>query len=114
MVTTAQVRQGAMRYIQTDMLPKLSGVKKTGLAVAAELYAMQMDKIIHDFMDRPAIRYMNLQDAAGNIDLERVHDVLRKHMQQEDRIDIPIPVIGPYTIDKTDVERLIQYIKEAQ
>ena len=114
MVTTAQVRQGAMRYIQTDMLPKLSGIKKTGLAVAAELYAMQMDKIIHDFMNRPAIRYMNLQDEAGNIDLERLHDVLRKHMQQDDRIDIPIPVIGVYTIDKSDVERLIQYIKEAQ
>lgn len=103
-----------MRYIQSDMLPKLSGIKRTGLAVAAELYAMQMDKIIHDFMERPAIKYMNLQDEAGNIDLERVQDVLRKHMHDDDRIDIPIPVIGPYTIDRTDVERLMQYIKEAR
>lgn len=114
MVSIAQVREGAMRYIQTDMLPKLSGAKRTGLAIAADLYAMQLDRIVSDFLQRPAIRYMALQDEAGNIDLDRLQDVIRKDVQAEDRFDIPIPVIGPYTIDRTDMERLIQYIKEAR
>lgn len=113
MVTIPQIRMGIMRYIQTDMLPKLSGLRKAGLAVAAELYAMQADRMIQDFLQKPGVQYMNLQDEAGNIDLERVQEVIRKSIPAGETYAIPIPVLGDYNIDRNDLERLITYIKEA-
>ena len=114
MATINQVKTGVVRYIDNDMLPHLTGAKKVALGVYTALAAENAAKIAVQFAKHPAVSVLAVIDENGNVDIDRLYRSAAPMFSNGQRVLLHIPVIGDYTVDNTDVEKLYRYIKEAQ
>lgn len=111
MITTIQAKNGLVKYIDNDMLPHLTGVKKIGLGIYTALAADNLVNAMEKYREHPAVAMLGVVDADGNIDIDRLYQAAAQHFQQGERVSIDIPLIGPYTVDKSDLESLYRYMK---
>lgn len=112
MVTVNQVQAGVTRFIDTDILPHLTGVKKIGLGIYSALAAQNVTGMVMKYKDHPAIDVLNVVDKEGNVDIDRLYQAAAPMFANGERHTITIPLIGDMTIDKTDLEKLYRYVKE--
>ena len=54
---------------------------------------------------------LGVMDDAHNIDLDKLYEAAIHAFADGDKITLSIPMIGDYTIDHTDVDKLYRYMK---
>lgn len=113
MVTINQVKTGLMKYIDTDMLPHLSGVKKVGLGVYAALAADNASRMVLQYKEHPAISVLDVVDKDGNIDIDKLYNAAVPMFSSGQKHSVNIPLVGEYVIDQNDIEKIYRYIREA-
>lgn len=112
MVTMQQIQNGLMRYIDEEILPHLTGIKKIGLGAYTALAAQNFVQVILSYKDHPAVSVLHVMDDKGDVDIDRLYKAVAPQFANGERQTITIPLIGDYTVDKTDLEALYRYIKE--
>lgn len=111
MVTMQQVRTGLVKYIDTDILPHLTGAKRLGLGVYTALAANNLVGLMEKYREHPAVAVLDVIDADGNVDIDKLYQALDPMFSNGERHTISIPLIGDLTVDRTDMEKLYRYIK---
>lgn len=112
MATMQQVKNGLVKYIDTDVLPHLSGVKKLGLGVYTALAADNLVGLMEKYKDHPAVAVLNVIDAQEDVDIDKLYQALSPMFDSGAKQTIHIPLIGDMTVDRTDLEKLYRYMKE--
>lgn len=103
MVSIDRFQNGLSNYIDREILIKLPQWKAVAFGTAAALCIRKIPDIVKSIPDPIGI----VKD--GCIDIDAVAEELKKRMDNPVQIDIP--VIGTMTIDSTEVDRLIDYMK---
>lgn len=111
MVTMQQVKNGLVKYIDTDVLPHLTGIKKLGLGVYTALAANNVVVLIEKYREHPAVAVLDVIDAEGNVDIDKLYQAIAPQFANGEKQVINIPLIGDMTVDKSDLEKLYRYIK---
>lgn len=111
MVTMQQVKNGLVKYIDTDVLPHLTGIKKLGLGVYTALAANNVVDLIEKYRDHPAVAVLDVIDTDGNVDIDKLYQAVAPQFANGEKQTISIPLIGDMTVDRTDLEKLYRYIK---
>ena len=111
MVSTTQIQTGITRYVDNDLMPHLTGVKKLGLGVYTALAAENIGAAIQKYKDHPAVAMTHVIQEDGTIDIDRLYGTVRPMFEQRQSFDIPL--LGKVTFDGQDVEKLYRYITEA-
>lgn len=111
MVTVKQVQSGIVRYVDSDLLPHLDGMKKIGLGIYMGLASENIGAAIQKYKDHPAVAMLNVVTEDGMVDIDKVYAVAKPMFEQKQSIDLPL--IGRVTFDGDDVEKLYRYISEA-
>lgn len=111
MVTMKQVQAGICKYVDAELLPHLTGGKKIALGIYAGLAAENMEKIISQYRESPAVKMLNIFDDAGNVDIDRLYNQAAKMFPSGEKQMLHIPMIGDLTVDRSDVEKLYNYIR---
>lgn len=112
MITIDQAIRGAVRYADTEIIPRLPTGKGIGAGIALALLADGGKNKILAYKDHPAVQMMAVMDESGNIDIDRLYSIARPKMEGQ-KIPVTIPIIGELRFDVNDLDRLYQYIKEA-
>lgn len=113
MVTTTQVKNGLVKYIDSDLLTHLSGWKKVALGSYVALAAQNAEAVVDRYRTHPAVSILNVIDENGNIDIEKLYAAVSANFADGQKVSFDIPIIGVYTISKADVERMYQFIISA-
>ena len=111
MVTIEQVKAGVLKYVETDMLPKIMGWKKIALGAYVALASENFTEMTRQYWNHPAVAVLNVFDATGNADIDKVYNAMYPMMANGEKITIPIPVVGDYTADRSDLEKIYRYIR---
>lgn len=111
MVTVKQVQSGIVRYVDSDLLPHLDGMKKIGLGIYMGLASENIGAAIQKYKGHPAVAMLNVVTEDGMVDIDKVYAVAKPMFDQKQSIDLPL--IGRVTFDGNDVEKLYRYISEA-
>ena len=111
MVTMQQVKTGLMKYIDSDIMPHLSGFKKIGLGAYTALAAENVTGLVDRYKQHPAVAVLDVMDAEGNVDIDKLYQAVYPMFESGERHTISIPMIGDLTVDRTDLEKLYRYIK---
>lgn len=111
MITMQQAQIGLVKYIDTDIMPHLSGMKKVGLGIYAGLAGNNIAALVERYAHHPAVEVLGVVDEAGNIDIDALYNAAVPMFSDGKKIPINIPMIGELTVDKTDLEKLYQYMK---
>ena len=111
MVTMQQVKNGLVKYIDTDVLPHLTGIKKLGLGVYTALAANNVVGLMEKYREHPAVTMLDVIDAEGNVDIDKLYQAVLPQFANGEKQTISIPLIGDMTVDRSDLEKLYCYIK---
>lgn len=114
MATIAQIEQGAVRFIDAEIAPKIptnipNGQIKKIAAVAGAVYAVRNG--LHKVISSPALAAIGAVDGDGNVDVEGIAEVAVKQIP-ENGFKVTVPILGDLTFFAEDVERLKAYIVE--
>lgn len=110
MATLRQTVSGISRYIDAEILPHLSGYRRYGAAVYLALVMQDGENMLHSLLHIPAIKILGIEDENHCIDMDRLHMAAVSAMGG-DKMTIDIPVIGQFTFNSNDVDRLCDYIR---
>ena len=109
MITFDQAHNGIVRFIDQDVLPHLSGLQKLGVAAYTGLASQNLIKARHEFKKHPAIEMLEIIDERDMIDIDRLYNAMAPHFKE--RISMDIPLLGKFTFDRADLDRLYSYMR---
>lgn len=113
MVTIDQFKNGVLKYINEELLPHIPGWKKYAAAAYVSLAADNAAGMILQMKNHPAVSILGLFDKNNNIDIEKAYKAISSSVKPGEKFDVEIPVIGKFTLDITDIDKIYQNIKEA-
>lgn len=111
MITMQQAQAGLLKYIDTDIMPHLSGIKKIGLGVYAGLAGQNIAAIMERYRKHPAIEMLGVVDENGNIDIDALYRAALPMFAEGQKTAINLPLLGELTVDKSDLEKLYRYMR---
>lgn len=110
-VTIDQAMRGAMHYADNEIIPRLPGGKGIGAGVALALIMDGGREKLLALREHSAVKLMRIMDEQGNIDIDRLYSAARPKF--ENKLSVSVPFIGDLKFDQNDVDKLLNYIKEA-
>lgn len=113
MVSINQFKTGVLKYIDEELLSHIPGWKKYAAAAYIALAAENITPMILQMKDKPAIAILGLFDNNNNLDIDKAYKAITSTIKSGDKFDIEIPVIGKFTLDITDIDKIYKNIKEA-
>ena len=107
-VTVNQISEGLGRYIDSELMPKVPGIRKWMLGVAA-VYAGQMvnAKIAEN---AKLLKSVGIMTEDGMIDLDKFMPYMKSLAAESGPVTEHISMLGDITFDSSDVEKLYQHI----
>ena len=111
MVSLAQVRKGLTKYIDEEFLLKLNGWQKWVFGALAGVALLRIDEIFNVLKGNEIVKMLGVIDEFDNIDLDTLYAEFSKQARKS-AITFTVPVVGPVTLNGTDVDKLYRYIKE--
>lgn len=115
MSTLSQLEQGIVKFIDSEIAPKIptnipNGQIKKIAAVAGAVYAVRTS--LGKMVSNPAFIAIGAVDEDGNIDVEGLSAVIASQIPK-DGFKVTVPILGDLKFFVEDVEHLKSYILEA-
>ena len=113
MVTINQIEAGTVKYIDTEIAPKIpvnvpNGQLKKIVFLAGATYAIH--KNIQQYIGHPMLTQLGAVDEAGNVDLDGILEAARSTVP-DTGVKVNVPILGDLTFYAEDLERLAACIK---
>lgn len=114
MISIEKIERGAVRFIDTDLVPSLpqTGIKRIAIATGAAILVKRLGVALMDLKDNAMLRSLKLVDESGAFDLELIKQELINHLPSEG-MQVDIPMVASVTFRANDIDRLYHYILEA-
>lgn len=114
MVTIQKVQSGFTRFVDTELIPNLSGWDKVLVGGACGLLAANFPNTVAQYASDPMIGALGIYDAeTQNIDIDKAYQAILPYIGAE-QFPIKIPKVGiTIKVGKNEIDRLYKYIKEA-
>ena len=110
MVTYTQLINGLSRYIDNEIINKLTGNSKLLLGIGSGIALKKGENIYKLLQENSIIKMLDLIDKDGNIDIETIFEELRKQARKQS-IEIDIPIIGILKLNEEDITKLQTFVK---
>lgn len=112
MVSFNQVINGVTRYIDEEILSKISDWRKWVLGAAVGIGISRSTDMFNQLKQTPIIKAMKLVDENDMIDIDTIYTEVLKQAQKG-AITFEVPALGALTLNHSDVEKMYQFIKGA-
>ena len=109
MVHYSKVIRGITKYIEDDILSKLSGTAgKWAAGVAVALAAKRAEQMYQAVANNAVVRALGFVEGE-NVDVDAIYAELMQQAKQGDAV-INVPMLGQITFSAADVESLYRHI----
>ena len=112
MVTIEQVKNGLTKYVDSEILPSISGGKRFALGVGAALAIKNLENTLNKYMNSPVLSALGILDDGSNIDIDKVYAAATETLTGMDKFSIDVPMLGVLTFRQGDLDALWAAIKE--
>ena len=118
-VTKSQIINGAVSYVQQEILPKMEDDRALQIAFSVAINAVKAnDKLIDKFFNNDFVKALIDDDGSGNYDIGRLVDWVKESIEEYGAFPIavpPIPLISPKEItlklDTNDISAIRRRIE---
>ena len=106
-----KVINGVAKYIDTEIVDKISGWKKWVIGSGVGIALSNATEVFNKLKNNEVVKLLNIIDNDDKIDVDKIYKELKKQAQKG-AITFDMPMIGPITLNQHDVDRLYELIKE--
>ena len=68
--------------------------------------------MLNRYIHHPAVEVLGVIDSENNVDIDALHKAISPMLAEGKKVNINIPLIGDFSVDKSDLEKLYRYMKE--
>ena len=111
MVHITAVQNGAVKYLDAELLPKLSGWKKWAFGAMASLWLANLNNTFVKIKENQFVKTLGVVDSSDMIDIDKIYTEIYKQAQKGP-IVVDIPFIEKLTLNASDVELIYRFILE--
>lgn len=111
MASIKQIQQGAVRFVDNELVPAFAGAEKILVGGAAALLIANLENIVKQYAANPMVAMLGVYKD-GNIDVDAMYQAFAPRFGA-DKIPVKIPMVGTIKIGKAEIDKIYQYIKEA-
>lgn len=114
MVTIEQAQKGIAKFVDAEIVPRLSVTEKLIVGGGAGLVAVKLPNLLNKYADNRFVSALELYDAEkGEIDIDALYNAAKPYITT-DPIPVTIPFVGlTLKFTQREVDALYRYIKEA-
>lgn len=111
-VNIGQIQIGTAAYIDEEILSKISDWRRWVLGAGSSLYLAKVADIFAELKKQPYIAVLGVIDENDMVDLDALYNEFKKQATHGP-ITFEIPMIGPITLNETDVDKIYTAISRA-
>lgn len=108
MVTKEQFINGVQRYIDDELISKISGLSKWALALGLGAYLPQVNKMLDD--NHNMLVGAGYMQEDGMICIDKVYNDIMQIARKTGSVTQNIPLIGDVTFTETDLTSMYHHI----
>lgn len=112
MVNIGQVKVGAQKYIELEIVSKMQGWQKWAFGAVSALFIENIPQIYEELKANQFVKALGVIDDQGMIDLDKLYEKFRVEAEKGS-VTIDVPMIGPMTLNKDDVTKIYQMISSS-
>lgn len=115
MVTKKQIRDGLVKFLDTELMPNLGdqgAVKQLLIATGIGIMVRSLEPMIDKFAHHPMVEIFGVSDKDGNIDVDLIAEELRPNVPREG-FAVDIPLVGEIKLFPEDVDSMLRHIKNS-
>lgn len=105
-----QVIRGLVKFVDEELVPKMTGLNKWLFGTGAGIVASKGDHVFHALKDIGLMHTLELIEGE-NVNVTCIYKELLRQAEKGE-IVIEVPMIGDIKLDHKDVEKLYRYIIE--
>lgn len=105
-----QVIRGLVKFVDEELVPKMTGLNKWLFGTGAGIVASKGDHVFHALKDIGLMHTLELIEDE-NVNVTCIYKELLRQAEKGE-IVIEVPMIGDIKLDHKDVEKLYRYIIE--
>lgn len=109
MVNLGQVTSGVAKYIDAEIVSKISGWQKWVFGALSGVAISKSTSIFQTLKENSFVKMLGVIDENDRIDLDLLYQQF-KEQARKGTITFDVPMIGPMTLNETDVDKLYNYI----
>lgn len=104
MVTQEQLKEGLARYIDTEFVSKVQGLRKWGIALATSPLILSLGERIED--SKAMLVSAGYLTEDGMVDIDRLYADAMEVARRTGSVTEHLPIVGDVTFTSTDIESL--------
>lgn len=109
MISLQQAQSGLARFVDRELVPHLTGIKRIGLAAYSALAANNVGELVMKYKDHPAVSVLHIINGNGEIDIDALRGALFPLFAEKQTVEIPL--IGEFKFDQNDIDKMYRYMK---
>lgn len=96
-------------YIDSEILSKINDWRKWVIGAGVGIYLSKGTELFNEIKDNKMIKSMNIIDKNNKINIDLLYSELKKQAKKS-AITFDVPMIGPITLNESDLDKLYQLI----
>ena len=109
MVPYTKVINGLSKYIDEEIVNKLTGLNRWVIGVGAGALMTRATDVFNNLKNNPMIKTMGIINANDEVDVELLYKELKKQAQKG-AVTVEVPMVGAMTLNEQDVDKLYNKI----
>lgn len=107
----SKVINGVAKYIDTEIVNKITGWQKWIVGGAAGIVLSNATNIFNQLKENEFVKMLSIIDENDLIDVDKIYQEMKKQAQKG-AVTFNAPMIGAITLNEQDIDKLYNLIKE--
>ncbi len=108
-----EVVTGLKKYVDAEILPKVTGLNKWVFGAGISLMLENSANVFNQLKENPFIKNMGVISEEDEIDIEKLYSVFLEQSKKS-AVTFAVPLLGNLTLKSNDIEKLYNLIKSSE
>ena len=109
----SKVLNGVAKYIDTEIVDKITGWKKWVIGSGVGIALSNTTDVFNQVKNNDFVKMLNVIDKDDKINVEKIYKEMKKQAKKG-AITFDVPMIGALTLNEQDVDKMYDFIKNEQ
>ena len=113
MIPAGKVLEGMTIFIESEILPSLSGWQLIAAGAGIALINQKSVNAVKMLSGNKMVLGLGLMDESGNLDVNTAAEAVKESIRKHGKLDVSIPAIGDFRFAEKDINALVACINRA-
>jgi hypothetical protein len=105
-----KVMNGIAKYIDIEIVDKITGWKKWVIGGGVSIALSNMSNVFNELKNNEMIKLLNIIDKDDKIDVDKIYKEMKKQAKKG-AVTFDVPMLGGLTLNEQDVDKVYEFIK---